>query len=152
MKRLYIFYKLGVVALLVALLAGLAPTRPSFAHPAQRSINLSAEQPVDVPPETVRAGFWVANALHRVEGSQRAEMMAFELVLMHLYKQNPDLASDVAVQKIRDLQAAYQSAVQGDPARYPKSANESVLAVFAALVSPPLAGSPLAGAVAAAAR
>jgi hypothetical protein len=152
MKRLYIPYKLGVVALLVALLAGMLPARPSLAHSAQRPISLSAEQPVDVPSETVRAGFWVANAMHRVEGSQRAEMMAFELVLMHLYKQNPDLAPEVAVQKIRDLQAAYQSAVQSNPARYPKAGNEGVLSVFAVLLAPPLSSSPAAGAIVAAAH
>src|SRR5262245_17572946 len=103
-KQLHTYHKLGVMLLLIALLSGLLPARPTFAQSAQLSMNLSPDQPVNVPPAAVRAGFWVANAMNRVDGPQRAEMVAFELVLMQLYKQNPNLPTAVAVQKIQALQ------------------------------------------------
>src|SRR5258706_3191568 len=123
-KRLYTYYKLGLVALLVALLTGLLPAQSSFAR-STRPSGLSQDLPVEATPAEVRAQFWVANALQRVDGPQRAEMIAFEHVLMHPDKQNPDLPSAVAVQKIHDLQTAYQNSTQANLSKYAKTANEN---------------------------
>jgi hypothetical protein len=98
MSQLRTYYRISTVLLLVALLTGLIPARPSLAQSSRLARNLSANEPIDMPAEDVRANFWVANAMNRVEGVQRAEMVAFELVLMHMYKQNPDVPAATAAQ------------------------------------------------------
>src|SRR5262245_20720776 len=145
MTHLHIYHRIGIAVLLVALLSGLVPAQPSLAHPARRTLSVNEDQPVHVLPQYVRTEFWVVNAMDRVGGPQRAEMVAFELVLTHLYRQNPDLPPAVAVQSIHDLQTIYQFSGRADQSRYARTANEGVLAVFAALSNQPLPNSPATG-------
>jgi hypothetical protein len=152
MTQLRTYYRIGIAVLLVALLAGLLPAHTSLAQSARLARNLSVNEPIDVPAEAVRANFWVANAMNRVDGPRRAEMVAFELVLMHMYKQNPDLPAATTIQKIRDLEAAYRNSSQPSLTAGTKTANENVLSILAILSSPPLSSSSSAGAIVAAAR
>src|SRR5687768_7787908 len=93
----------GAMMLLVAMLAGLLPAHSAYAN----SRTYDATQPVVMPAPAVRDAFWIANAVERVEDTDRSEMVAFELILQHMYRANPALAADAARARITALQAVY---------------------------------------------
>ncbi len=118
-----------LLAMVIAIIGVLVPPGRAKAQ------GFNPDEIVEISASDVRDAFWIANAIDQTDGQNGYEMMAFNLVLQHLYRETPALPAETAVQQIQELQKIYQSQTNRNSFAGIKTGGENVLDILTALTN-----------------